>query len=191
MEKGKNVALWIEQGYSLFSEEGLEGIQVERLSRILQLNKSGFYHYFGDMEGYCVELLRLHDRKVALFIQEIQRLKKVDPDYLLLLVKYAPTVMFQVQLTRNKEDYSFYKASEAVDRRINLALQNLWGDFISVDNVDLAMRYYHIVRDMFYTRISFQNLNYPFLRDFATEAKELIDQVLHHRSHLETAKSHP
>jgi AcrR family transcriptional regulator len=53
MEKAKNSSAWTEVGYALFAEEGLDGIQVERLARILKLNKSGFYHYFRDLDGYC------------------------------------------------------------------------------------------------------------------------------------------
>ena len=52
MEKHKNSSVWTEEGYRLFAKEGLDGIQVERLARILSLNKSGFYHYFGDLEGF-------------------------------------------------------------------------------------------------------------------------------------------
>ena len=65
MEKAKNSSVWTEVGYNLFAEEGIEGIQVERLARILQLNKSGFYHYFGDIDGYCEELINLHKKKLT------------------------------------------------------------------------------------------------------------------------------
>ena len=111
MEKAKTSLLWAAAGYELFAKEGLEGIQVERLARILQLNKSGFYHYFADLEGFCQELIQLHRRKMDLLLSEVREIKKLDPDYLLLLVKYTSTVMFQVQITRNKDQYSFYKAS--------------------------------------------------------------------------------
>lgn len=188
MDKGKNMSLWIEQGYALFAEEGLEGIQVERLSRILQRNKSGFYHYFADMEGYCAELVHLHENRITLFVTEIQFLKKIDPDYLLHMVRHATTVMFQVQLTRNKTDYSFYNASMEMDRKINLALRALWVDFTNIGNTDLAMRYYDTVRDMFYNKSGSKNFNYRFLHGLFKEAKELIDQAIRHKSHVEILK---
>jgi AcrR family transcriptional regulator len=178
MDLAINSLLWVEQGYQLFAEEGLEGIQVERIARILQLNKSGFYHYFRDQEGFCAQLVALHLDKLDHFLDGIQQCKQLDPDYLLLLIRYAPTVMFQVQLTRNKEHHSFYKVSEVVDQRVNQTLHKLWSDFIGVQHSqDLTLRYYFIVRDMFYTRISFSNLNYQFLRDFVSNAKGLIDQI--------------
>ncbi|HTF20804.1 MAG TPA: TetR/AcrR family transcriptional regulator [Chryseolinea sp.] len=190
MDRAMNSLLWVEQGYQLFAQEGLEGIQVERLARILQLNKSGFYHYFGDLEGFCAQLVALHLDKVDLFLEGIRQCKRVDPDYLLLLARSATTVMFQVQLTRNKEHYSFYKTSEVVDERLHRTVHKLWSEFIGAQhNPDLSMRYFVIVRDMFYTRISFDNLNYKFLHDFAANAKGLIDQIAVQASH-ERSRSH-
>jgi Bacterial regulatory proteins, tetR family len=183
MEKVKNSLLWTEEGYNIFAKKGLDGIQVERLARILHLNKSGFYHYFGDLEGYCVELIKMHEKKVNIFLGSINQLKKIDPDYLLLLIEHTPTMMFQVQLTRHKEIHSFYQASEKVDHLVNIAVRSLWNEFLGInDSPDLAMRYFYIVRDMFYTRISFQNLNYQFLHNFVTEAKSVIDQIAERKS---------
>ena len=178
MEKARNSSAWTELGYDLFAHEGLDGIQVERLARILQLNKSGFYHYFGDLEGFCEELISLHKKKVTLFLQEVSITKDLDPGYLLLLIAHAKTVMFQVQITRNKDNHLFYHASEKVDRLVDLGVRQLWCEYVGIlDNKDVAMRYYDIVRDMFYTRVTFKNLNYPFLHDLVSEAKLLIQDI--------------
>ena len=103
MEKAKNLSVWTEVGYNLFAEEGLDGIQVERLARILQLNKSGFYHYFGDLDGYCEELIKVHKRKTDLYLEDVATVKSIDPDFLMLLVKYKVPVMFQLQLLRTEQ----------------------------------------------------------------------------------------
>jgi AcrR family transcriptional regulator len=50
---------WLSSGYELFAQEGPDGIQVERLARILNLNKSDFYHYFGEIENFLLELMIL------------------------------------------------------------------------------------------------------------------------------------
>jgi AcrR family transcriptional regulator len=182
MEKIRNLSLWTEEGYHLFAREGLDGIQIERLARMLQLNKSGFYHYFGDLEGYCMELTKLHHQKVKVFLEGTRHLKTLDPDYLHLLIEHTTTVMFQVQLTRTKDRYSFYNTSELIDLKVNAAVQQLWNDFLGQrHSADLAIRYYYIVRDMFYTRVSFQNFTYAFLHDLVTDAKVLIDQITQRR----------
>jgi AcrR family transcriptional regulator len=178
MEKHKNSAMWTEVGYGLFAHEGWQHIQVERLARILQLNKSGFYHYFGDLEGFSLELMNMHKARINVFLQEVRQIKNLDPDYLLLLSKHAATVMFHVQLTRHRGHTSFYEVSEKIDQWIDLGVRQLWLDFIGIhSNTGLAMRYYHIVRDMFYTRASFQNLNYTFLHNLIGDAKTVMNKI--------------
>ena len=71
MEKHKNSSVWTEEGYCLFAKEGLHGIQVERLARILGLNKSEFYHYFGDIEGFCYALVLLHKKRFPSFCRKL------------------------------------------------------------------------------------------------------------------------
>ena len=162
----------------MFAEEGLEGIQVERLARILKLNKSGFYHYFGDLEGYCTELISLHEKKVDELVKCIRELRDFDPGYLHLLVANPTTVMFQVQLTRSKRGLSFYEESERADQRISIALAAIWSDYLGLHNNEpLALRYYSFVRDMFYTRISFANLNFKFLYNLMSESRQLLMEI--------------
>ncbi len=60
VSKTDSFANWLNLGYELFSEEGHEGLQVERLSRILGKNKSGFYHFFGNRETFLESLMKMH-----------------------------------------------------------------------------------------------------------------------------------
>lgn len=179
--------LWLEAGYELFANEGKQGIQIERLARIIQLNKSGFYHYFSDLAGFCGELVKLHEEKADQFLLAISKITKLDPDYLLLLVENTSMVMFQVQLVRDKGNRSFYEASQLIDGKVNSALSQIWGDFLEVDaESDLTLRYYTIVRDMFYVRVSFQNLDYQFLHNIAADAKKLVSQMRLHQSKFQS-----
>jgi len=178
MAKTSNSSLWTEVGYQLFAIEGLEGIQVERLARILQLNKSGFYHYFGDMEVYCSELLRLHVKVSDQYLAEIKDLTSIDPGFLQLLNKYKTGVLFQLQLIRNKGNQSFYQVAEKIDQREEVLLHALWSDYVGFhDNPSLAIKFYGIIRDMLYTRLSPQNFNYPFLHNVMSEAKMVMEQI--------------
>ena len=188
MEKAKNLSVWTEVGYTLFAEEGLDGIQVERLARMLQLNKSGFYHYFGDLDGYCEELLKLHKRKTDLYLEEVATVKSIDPDFLMLLVKYKVPIMFQLQLLRT-ENPLFHKAAEMVDQQEEVILRDRWADYLGIhENPSLAIRYYSIVRDMFYARVNLKNLEYPFLHKHMVEAKAVMQQMTDAKE-LETDES--
>ena len=37
---------WVDLGYRLFSEQGISGIVIEKMSEKLKVNKSSFYLYF-------------------------------------------------------------------------------------------------------------------------------------------------
>src|SRR5688500_11665978 len=125
MDKVQKIAVWTEVGYNIFAEEGLDGIQVERLARILQLNKSGFYHYFGDLEIFFEELVKLHYAKAEIFFAELRDIKTIDPEYLCLLVKHKISNMFHMQLIRSPQDSSFYNAAKKLDEREDTLLRDL------------------------------------------------------------------
>jgi AcrR family transcriptional regulator len=189
MDKAQKISVWTEVGYTIFAEEGRDGIQVERLARILQLNKSGFYHYFGDLEIFFEELLKLHSAKADIFFAELQDIKTIDPEYLCLLVKYKISNMFHMQLIRSPQGSSFYNAAKKLDDREDDLLSDLWSDYLGLnERPDLAIRYFDVVRDMFYARLGLQNFNYPFLHNLMTEAKTVMQQITENRE-LESDES--
>lgn len=179
MEKARNSSQWVEEGYTLFAKEGPDGIQIERLARILQLNKSGFYHYFGDLEGFFEHLLNKHTKKAELYLADIRKISTIDPEYLHLLVKHKMPTLFHMQLIRNKENPLFANLIERIDREERNALQELWSDFLGFhDEPALAMRYFDLINGKFYSRVSFSNFDYPFICGLITEAKVLMQQIV-------------
>ena len=190
MDKARNSESWLEEGYKLFAAEGLEGIQIERLARILQLNKSGFYHYFGDLDGYCAELITLHQKKSHDFLHELRTIHAIDPDYFELVVRHKVPVMFQMQILRNSDNYPFYSVAESIDRKEGVILSDLWSEYLGIqDNPDLALRYFAMVRDMCYARINFRDFNPEFLRALITEAKVVMRQIAEGNLALEEDES--
>jgi len=104
-----------------------------------------------------------------------------------LLVENTSMVMFQVQLVRDKDNSAFYEASQAIDKKVNSALSQVWSDFLELDaDSDLTLRYFTIVRDMFYVRVSFQNLDYQFLHNIVADAKKLVAQMRLHQSEFQS-----
>jgi len=185
MEKSKNSSVWTEVGYEIFAAEGIDGIQVERLARILALNKSGFYHYFGDLEGYCDELINLHKSKADLYLAEVATINAIDPDYFNVIVKHRIPVLFHLQLIRSQNNIMFYKTAEKIDEQEGILIGELWSDYLGFRDHALAMRYFAIVRDMLYARLSFRNLTFPGLRDLMTEAKAVMQQITKNDAHAE------
>lgn len=185
MTKFKASEKWIDAGYDLFAHDGLEHIQIERMARILGLNKSGFYHYYGTLEIFFEQLVIHHNTKIDLLITDIQDCQNIDPDILNTLIKHDVTLMAQVHFTRNKSNPLFHSVSENSNQKIDRAILPIWAQHIGlVHNYDLASRYCRFVRDMFYTRISFENFNYYFLHVLATEAREIVEEILKEKTSI-------
>jgi AcrR family transcriptional regulator len=48
---------WIQLGYKLFSEQGVSGIVIEKMSKTLACNKSSFYWHFNSKKEFIGELI--------------------------------------------------------------------------------------------------------------------------------------
>lgn len=171
----KNKNRWIEAGYELFAREGHEGIQVERLARILHLNKSGFYHYFGTLENYFKALMLHLSNQSDLIVGQAKTATSFDPGFLTVMINNTMTIMATVQLVSNRNVPVFTETFREVTQKIDTALLPLWAAHIGVtNNPRLALRYFEMIRDVFFSRITFETLNYDYLHELASEAKTII-----------------
>lgn len=179
MSKINSKNTWIEAGYSQFGVEGLEGLQVERLARIAGLNKSGYYHYFGDREIFLEYLLDYHLKEASSMPEDFLKIQKFDPEFMEVLIKHTPKLMFHNQLVRNRHEKLLEKNYLEVNQMIDPIVSKVFGDFIGLnDQQELASRYYNQVRDTFYSQITFKQMHYPFLRTFMYEAKDIIQRAI-------------
>jgi len=179
MRKINSEHTWVEAGYSQFAAEGLEGIQVERLARITGLNKSGYYHYFGDGETFVEKLMEYHLELVTIYTEELKQIQNFDPEYMELLIKYANSLMFTTQLVRNRHDKLMENTYRKIAKMVDPVLSKLFADFIGFkDYLEFSEKYFNQVRFMFHSQITFDRMNYPFLRDFMYEARDLARRAV-------------
>jgi AcrR family transcriptional regulator len=175
MSRLKNRNQWIESGFELFAQEGHEGIQVERLARILDRNKSGFYHYFGTLDNYIRALMRHLHKQSDIVVAETKAAQDFDPGFLNVMVKNKVAIMATMQLIRNRNVPLFADTFKEVTHKIDRALLPLWAIHIGVNHdPNLALRYFEMIRDMFFARITFDTLHYDYLHNMASEAKTII-----------------
>jgi AcrR family transcriptional regulator len=179
MSKNNSEYTWIEAGYNQFAAEGLEGIQVERLARITGLNKSGYYHYFGDRDTFVEKLMDHHLHLAITYTNELKQIEQFDPQYMELLIKYRTQVMFSNQLIRNRDHQLLASTMQRINEMVDPILSKLFADFIGFkDHLEFSAKYLNQVRYMFHAQITPERLNYPFLRDFMNDAKELIQRAV-------------
>src|SRR5262245_3858623 len=92
------IETWVKAGYKLLGSEGPEGIKIERLARVLSLNKSGFYYYFKTMEAFLVHLLEYHVEIARRVASEIGQCETIDPDLVRLMLRHKSFFLVESQL---------------------------------------------------------------------------------------------
>lgn len=164
---------WIEVGYELFSEEGHEGIQVERLARITGLNKSGFYHYFGDRFIFFDHLIQHHLELALNFANHTRKLKDFDPSFIQLLLDEKTIVFFEMQLNRNRNLDSFNKAHVEVSEYMAEAILPIWSDYLGLPP-KIAKGHWEFMRDSFNSRITLKTYSFEFIQNLTTQFRATV-----------------
>jgi len=170
---------WIDAGYELFAKEGAEGIQTERLARILDLNKSGFYHYFQNPDNFLKELLKYHLDIASHMAFEISLCRTLDPDYFQVVLKYKVCVLFQGQLLRKESIKAYKKVRMDVSEILDKEFLPLGSEFINLTHdPETARQFFDIVKNSFFLKANFYNLDYELIHSSLFEAKQLMKRVL-------------
>jgi AcrR family transcriptional regulator len=169
---------WVETGYVLFAESGPSGIQVEKMARILNANKSGFYHYFGDKEIFFSELAEYHDQMGKNFARELETLKKFEPDYIELLLKYKTQLFVQMQMKRHNDSFIFRETYNKVKKRNERVQNPLWSNYLGIpEQPEIALELFDIARDMIFTRTYMNDISHESLLELFQILKNTVTKI--------------
>jgi len=170
---------WIKAGYKLLGKEGVDGVKVERLARILQLNKSGFYHYFGSMKTYLKNLLQYHVELSKVIAEEISGCENLDPDVLHLMIKHKGFFLVESQLLLKSKPAYFSSEVDEASKIINKELLPLWRKETQLpEDSAVALSYLNMILHFFYARVNSDNLTYQFLHSLTLETEEVLNKVV-------------
>ncbi len=127
MEKAADNRLkWIETGYQLFGEIGLESLNVEKLSHLVGLKRSSFYHYFKDLMGFEEALFEYHDKKYQAIASVIKGYVEFEQLFNKEVFEHKDALAFQRQLLINQSISRYKECSEAVRRHTETKTFALW-----------------------------------------------------------------
>ena len=186
MKSSESSFKWIEKGYELFAEEGPESIQIERLARELNLNKSGFYHYFGDRDVFFSGLMEHHFIMNGHFYDDVLKLKRFDPDYFHLLIKYKTTLLVQAQLRKQSGIHVYEEEFRKIKNRNDKAVVPLWAAYLKIpDNQKLAHELWEILRDVFYMRLNTENLTFDFIYSLVSDFVRILEGFRYYKEKSE------
>ncbi|MEQ9299068.1 MAG: helix-turn-helix domain-containing protein [Cyclobacteriaceae bacterium] len=148
MEAVNNRKKWIDAGYELFSASGPQALNVERLSLLVGLNRSSFYHYFGDIDMYERELLNEHIDRFELLSTELKQCQSFDPE-MLHLVKGKPLeIKFHRQLLVNESTPRYIDCFKNAKSHTEQTAFHLWSKFSELgSHPDAEFNLFETVRD--------------------------------------------
>lgn len=123
---------WIMAGYHLFGEIGAEALNVEKLSNIVGLRRSSFYHYFGDMELFESTLLAHHIERYRNFGDIIKDYEKFEELFTPEVYNHQDALAFQRQLMINQGISRYKKCSDDARKFTEQKTFELWSVFSKV-----------------------------------------------------------
>lgn len=171
-EHGKKGSLqtWVKEGYAIFSSEGPSSIQIERIARNLNKNKSGFYYFFKDRDNFLECLMNEHLDRLNSLAFQIREIRQFEPEYINLTIEHREVFLFQIQLVKNREMTLFQNTLSRFNSRISAAVIPVWSDYLEV-SIAIAEKLWGMTRDALYCRASRENFTYHWLLDLVNEAK--------------------
>jgi AcrR family transcriptional regulator len=173
---------WLQTGYSLFAADGPDGIQVERLARVMVRNKSGFYHFFGERDTYFDYLARYHMEQLNDFITDVKAVDSFDPGFIESIADHPTNMLFNMQLVRNRHLSFCADVLAEVHKRIDSYVLPIWTAFFELEqNPIAAKQFYEIMCDIYSVRMNARNFNVDILRKIAVESKNTIQELMHTR----------
>ncbi|MBX2964396.1 MAG: TetR/AcrR family transcriptional regulator [Cyclobacteriaceae bacterium] len=164
---------WIDTGYELFGADGLDGLQVERLARVMNLNKSGFYHYFKSRELFLDDLFLKHENESRAVALAFSAAPQFDPDFFTIILDNHHFILFHQQLVRYRHVAECNACYQRVSAVVDQGIARIFSDYMGIHDAELSAKFFDQVRDMFFARINAKNLNEEFLRALVRDVREV------------------
>ncbi len=174
--------VWIKEGYFIFSREGTQGLNVERIARQINKNKSSYYYYFGDLDIFVEALLDYHLERADQIAALGRQCKNMDPDVINLMVDTKDDLFFSKQLRLNLKNPAFKRCFDKSFKIITDSFMDQWTVAIRFeDRPGLAKILFKLIVDNFFLQVNDENLTYEWFHEYMNEIRFIIEQV---RSHL-------
>ncbi|NET37583.1 MAG: TetR/AcrR family transcriptional regulator [Cyanothece sp. SIO1E1] len=173
--KNKGKTQWIEKGYEAVSEVGFTNVNIEFLARALSKNKSSFYYYFGDWDGFEEELLAHHYSSGQVFAVEANSCQRIIPDMIDLFLNNKTHIFFHKQLRIHRQKPKFKTCFESAYQMFEDAIIEQWASFLNMkEQPMLAGKILRLISENFLLQITNENFTYSWLKDYLFETSTLL-----------------
>lgn len=170
---------WIEAGYEIFALQGPDSLKIEPLARKTGISKSSFYHHFADMEIFHEKLLEYHLQRAVVVAAQARLCKSVEPDLLQLLASIKEDLLFNRQLRIHQNNLVFQLCFKRAHSLVQDEFIGIWAVMLGMQHQPrIAQNILDVTTDLFYQRISPDNLTYQWMVDFICEIKLFLTNVV-------------
>jgi AcrR family transcriptional regulator len=172
--KADRKIIWIKTGYEVFALQGLNGLQVEPIAKLVGKNKSSFYHHFSDLEIFLDELLAHHIAQVKLMCEKEKTAQSFNPDIIHIFVEHKIDILFNKQLRINHHHAAFKKVLHITDE----GLAEVY-TFLLKNDLKLNLKqkgidsFFQLALNKFFLEINAHNINFQWLAAYFDEIKRL------------------
>jgi len=169
---------WLEVGYTIFSNEGPQGLKIEALAREVGKSKSSFYHCFADLDIFIDELLCFHVVKSTEIFNRVKLCENVVPDVFEVLFEYKEDAFFNRQLRINRHIKSYKLCFEKAHKPIEDALLEVWPEAIGLENKPhLARMILNLTVENFYLRLTDETFTEQGLNNYLDEIRAIAKEI--------------
>lgn len=174
----KNKLIWIKEGYFAFGHKGPKGLNIEKIAKKLNKNKSSFYHYFGGLETFQEELLDFHLDRANEIAKRGKTCKHMDPDVINLLVETKDDLLFNKQLRLNFQNPLFKICFNQSFEKITSSYLDQWNLYIGFEKKSMLGKVIlNILVDNFFLQVTNENLTYNWFHEYLNNLRSVIQQI--------------
>lgn len=169
---------WIDIGYRMFSEQGPKGLKVDIIAKMVNKNKSSFYHHFADMEVFIECLQDHHLKRTESIAIRAKECKNMVPDMLYLLLDIKQDLLFNRQLRINRHLTEFKNCFEKANKPVENAFIKIWSEALGLkENENLAQIILNLTVENFYLQITEETLTYDWLLNYFNEILLMVKGI--------------
>jgi AcrR family transcriptional regulator len=169
---------WLRAGYGLFAHEGLVGLKVEVLARLVGKSKSSFYHHFADVEVFTELLLAYHLQQATHVADRERRCRRIDPELIEVLLDVKSTLLFDRQLRIHRHVPAFRQCFDQTTRLTIEAFATVWAAEMGLANrPDTATDLLVFAVENFYAQLTEELLTYKGLSAYFGNIQSLVGGV--------------
>jgi AcrR family transcriptional regulator len=169
--------IWIDMGYCLFAEKGLNGLKIEVISQKVGISKSSFYHHFADLPIFIDMLLDQHIARSKYIAQKEDDCNNINPELIELLIECKTDLFFNRQLRINRANQAFNNCLEKSNQIVGNSFIAIWSKDLGIQyNQRLLEALFGLALENFYLQITPETLTEKWLLDYFQKLRLIVIQ---------------